>query len=210
VRKILLSCLAAGLLGVTVPAAHAAYPSYRGGCSYASFENGTGTGALGGRNVYTGVVYLLAVSTDDSFNKVPDGGPITVTCELWINGVKQRDVLGPVSGTGVVAGAAPLQFRARYDDVVNLCERVTTARGSGLICAEATTSQIPPQPIIDAINAVLDLPLPVGGSIRELLVDPALALYAELVRIGDAAVCAVLGGDVLVEGYWIYDCPPAA
>jgi hypothetical protein len=229
VRKVLLSCLTAGLLGVTAPVAHAAYPSYRGGCSYATTNNPTGSGALGGRSVWTGVVYLLAFSAGDYPFLLPDGGPITVACELRINGVVQGDVLGPVSGIGVVTGAAPLQFRALETDVVQLCDRVTTAGGSGTFCADATTAQIPPQVIYDAIDTVVDTELPLVGTTRDLLVNPVLALYAELVRLGDAAACATLSalapavtalgrpdllavdptGDTHSGSYWLYDCPPA-
>jgi hypothetical protein len=211
VRKILLSCLAAGLLGVTAPAAHAGYPSYRGGCGYDTTNNPTGTGALGGRTVWTGVVYLLAVSAGDYPLQLPDGGPITVACELRINGVSQGDVLGPVSGTGVVVGAAPLQFRAL--DVVQLCERAATAGGSWTECADATTMQIPPQPVMDVIDAALGTELPVVGTPRDLGDATAcaalVALSPAVAALGRPDLLAVdPAGDTRSGSYWLYDCPP--
>ncbi len=175
-KRLVLACLAPALLA---PPAHADGRTYRGGCTYASANNEVGGGALGGRNVFTGVVFLRVVPADL--------GAVTAWCELKVNGVSQGTVLGPVSGTGAVAAAGPIQFRAdRMLDVVAICTHAVTASGEEVVCPDGSSVQIVPEPFYDLIHTVGDV------------VTPPL----------DAATCAVLGGDTFAGPYWLYDCPP--
>jgi hypothetical protein len=170
------------LLATAVPA-HANGATFLGGCGYGTAENRVG-GALGGRNVWTGLAYLRVVPADPQ--GVPTGGAVTAWCEIRVNGTSQGTVLGPVSGTGAVAAAGPVQFRATVWDVVSLCTHVVTAAGTEVSCSDASTVQIVPQPIYDFVDYV---GTPVGAVV-------------------DTAACAALGGDTTYDGYWLYDCPP--
>ncbi len=178
------AALGCAALLVVGPAAHADGATYRGKCGYTTANNELGGGALGGRQVWTGVAYLQAVPTDAG---VPTGGAVTAWCELRVNGVSQGAVLGPVSGIGAVVAAGPFQFRAdRMRDIVTFCTHVVTASGEEVVCPDETTAQIVPEPGYDVVHAV--------GSV---LTPPV-----------DAAACTVLGGDTFAGPYWLYDCPP--
>jgi hypothetical protein len=185
VRRVLLSCLAAGVLGLAVPNAHAADPSYLGRCGFATTQDNRAGGALGGRSVRTGEVHLYVVPVASG---VPAGGAVTAWCELRVNGVSRGTVLGPVSGTGAVVAAGPLQFRTPWSDIVTICTHVVTAAGTEVYCPDAAPTEVVPQPVYDAIELLGLSPAPVA----------------------DTAACAALGGDTTYDGYWLYDCPPAA
>ncbi len=197
-KKHLLAAVVAGLLATTAPA-HASGGTFRGNCGFDTTNNPTGSGALGGRNVWTGVTSLDVVTTDPS--GLPTGSAVTAWCELRVNGVSQGTVLGPVSGVGAVAAAAPLQFRAAETDVVTPCLHVVTAAGENVLCTDRTQSQIPPQPVLDLIDFVLGPAYPTLDEVRTTVYDPAIAA-------SDAAACTALGGDTFAGPYWLYDCPP--
>jgi len=186
-------------------------------------------GQLGGQNVWNGGVYLLVVPTDTA--GTPTGATATVSCELKVNGVSQGTVLGPTTGTGVVADAAQIQFTAEVTDVVSLCDHVTVGSETIVFCGDATTTQLVPQPVIDAIDSVFDVLITVAETVdgviatvfdllNELVLKPTdVATCAALVAI--APVANTLGPDVIfIDGTgdtWIggvsedtkfWDCPP--
>jgi hypothetical protein len=210
VRRVLLSCLAAALLGVAAPAPAHAYGEYRGGCSFATMNNPTGSGALGGRSMWTGVVFLYVVPADGSIQAVPTGGAVSAWCELKINGVSQGDVLGPVSGTGAVAAAGPIQFRAGPDDVVALCDHVTTDLGSTVDCGDITETPIVPQPVQDIVDAVLGTGTPVAVAVDTVACAALVAVAPAVDAAGrpDLLWIDPATGDTHSGPYWVYDCPP--
>ncbi len=191
--RLVLAAVAVVALGAPASArADAVY--FRGGCGYhdTTTNNPTGTGALGGTDVWTGVIDLVIVPTDAA--GVPVGGPVTAWCELTINGNSQGSVLGPVSGEGAVAAAAPWQFRAGPFDIVKVCEHVTTPAGSVVRCLEVDYIPLPPQSVRDLIDPVL----------AEL--EPAFAVEREAVAQADTTACAVLGGDTTYDSYLLWHC----
>jgi hypothetical protein len=170
-KRLLVAALAAAALVPFGQAAHASGTTYKGGCGFDTLNDTTPGGQLGGQDVWNGGVYLAVVATDAA--GTPTGGAVTASCELKVNGVSQGTVLGPKAGTGAVADAGTVQFTAAVTDIVSLCAHVTTASGTEVTCNDATTTQIVPQPVIDAINLVLDT-------------------FAELTKDTDGPTCMVL------------------
>jgi hypothetical protein len=188
--------------------AHAASFDYRGGCGFDTLNDTTPGGQLGGQDVWNGGVYLAVVPTDTSANKVPTGATAAVSCELKVNGVSQGTVLGPVSGTGFVAAAGTIQFTAAVTDVVSLCDHVTVGSETIVVCGDATTTQIVPQPIVDAIDAVITL---INDNVLSQI-DPTICPVLASLAPGAGPVIINSEGDVYIGSTnqtdkW-YDCPP--
>ena len=104
------------------PASAASF-GYLGGCAMVD-ENDPTPGSLILSPFRHAAVYLLVVPTDPA--GTPTGATATVSCELRVAGASQGTVLGPTTGTGVVADANPhVVYVAGDDDLVEICEHVT-------------------------------------------------------------------------------------
>ncbi len=198
--------LALGLLSLAAPQAQATGDdsTFRGSCGFTTLNDTTPGGTLGGPETWTGEVDSDVVLYSRTHGNVVTG---TVTCVLEINGVPQQSYSR--SGAGAVVFVAPMSFTASVTDVVTLCTGVdytSDSTPSTLICAWATTTQIPPQEVVDLITFVIDL------------VDYAFAYTAA----GDPTICPLLQslapgaepvtitpeGDTFLDGEMFWDCPP--
>ena len=150
-KRLLVAAIAAATLVPFGQAAHAASFDYVGGCGFDTLNDTTPGGQLGGQDVWNGGVYLAVVPTDTA--GTPTGAAVSVSCELKVNGVSQGTVLTG-NGTGAAFAAGQIQFTAAITDIVSLCDHVTVGAETIVNCGDATTTQIIPQPVIDAIDAV--------------------------------------------------------
>lgn len=143
-RRLLVTGAALGLVATGVPGvAHAS--SYLGGCGMVTlrdFEPEDLLNVLGGQNLWGGVVFLAVV---------PPGiaTPVTVTCELKVNGVSQGTVLA-ATGIGAAASAATLTYTATLGAIVSLCTKVVTSV-TEQTCRDATTVRVVPEPVKDVL-----------------------------------------------------------
>jgi hypothetical protein len=209
----MLAAIALGAIAV-VPAspASAHEEGFEGpGCRFATVNDTTPGGQLGGQNQWNGTINTLVVPTHAG---VPSGDPVDVECELRINGVSQGTVL-TASGVGVAASAGPFSFAAADTDVIEICTIVIIVHNHPphgththviIICRIATVTQIVPQPVVDAINMVIDFFNDnIASQIDPTLCDNVLKPAAP----GVPGVVDINGeGDValLTEPFW--DCPP--
>jgi hypothetical protein len=209
VKRLVLAALAAGAaLVVPAPMAHAGDAGYAGTCRFSTLNDVTPGGQLGGNNSWNGQVNVAVVATNGGDPAVPTGDPISVDCELRINGISQGVVLH-AEGPGVAAGADDLTYTSVEGDVVSMCTNVTITHADhtheSSVCVDATRTQIVPQPVIDAINLVLDF-IADNTIVVDMIVCPILA--------GLPDVPGVLewddGGDTYLLGELFLDCYPYA
>ena len=204
--KKLLLAVTVGMLAATAPiSAHADGATYIGGCGFATLNDTTPGGQLGGQDVWNGAVRLAVVPATAG---APNGSAVTASCELKVNGVSQGTVLGPVSGVGAVAAGGQIQFTAAITDIVSMCTHVTSVNGTEVVCVDATTTQIVPQPVIDAINAVIDL---LNDNVFSQI-DPTICPVLAALAPGAGPVIINSEGDIWIgssnpeDKFW--DCPP--
>jgi hypothetical protein len=185
----LLAGLVTGMLAVGTPiTAHAAdqyYMSARGGCSFDVVNDASPGGQFGGPTVWSGIVYL-AVGWADGFGS----SALTVSCELKVNGVSQGVVLGPTTGTVAAASVATLQFTATSSDVVTLCEHVTV---NATVVTSCATAQL--FPVVAPDSLVCPVLVALAPTV-DVIFNPA-TLYIDPVQ-----------GDLYIQGYVYWDCPP--
>ncbi len=153
-KKLLMAGLAVGMLtmGAPLSPAQADGLTYVGGCGFATLNDTTPGGQLGGQDVWNGAVRLAVIPTTAG---VPNGSAVSASCELKVNGVSQGTVLS-ATGTGFAFNAGQIQFTAAITDIVSMCTHVTSVNGTEVVCADATTTQIIPQPVIDLLELVGD------------------------------------------------------
>lgn len=170
--------------------AEAAPPQYAGGCRLDHFEQETQGGDQRGGTLHFAIALYDAADVTDN--------PVSadVHCELTVDGV----VVGATPTEHVTvagAGHAQVVYNAHVDSYVRVCTVVENwSEGSPDIrdCPEPQHFQIPPQEVLDPLNAILD------GT-----VCPAIASLAP----GMPGVVDVTPqGDVFVAGDKIWDCPP--
>lgn len=193
--KKLLVAVTLGMLAVAVPtSAHADGVGFKGGCRFATLNDATPDGTLGGNNVWNGEADVLVVAND--------AGSISANCSIRVNGVDQGVVLDAGTGTGLVAAAGRITFTSADTDTVSLCTNVTTSAGSESVCVDSHETPICPEQacgdggLLDILN---------GGLI--CAVTKALApivnfFFAPHIYIDPS------DGDVWVDGFRVLDCPP--
>lgn len=162
--------------------------TYAGGCG---FEEATDkTWLVGERDRYTGVRYAAVVLS-------PPTVGATVTCTMRVNGEPVSSA--SFSGTGVVVGAAPYSYVAEPLDYVSYCETVdfTDSTPTSHWCYEVDPTQVPPQEVLDLLDAVVDL---VPGA--------RAAVCAGLRGVPDVGSLVTTGddGDLDVNGVRVWDC----
>jgi hypothetical protein len=212
-KFILAAALVSGAL--VVPAAQASHANYTGGCRFATVNDTTPDGTLGGQNTWNGQVNVVVVATDPATG-APTPANITATCEIQVNGVGQGVAL-TATGIGFAANAGTLQYVSADGDVVEVCTEVTLDSDPPVrTCVTATRTQIVPQPVIDALILVIDtldaLLVQIFDLINSILIglDPTICTNL-LVPLGPgvAGVVDILpDGDVYILGEFIWDCPP--
>jgi hypothetical protein len=200
-------------LAAPMTSAHADFgDTFKGGCGVATAQNSIVAGAS-----QVGIIYDLSVSEHQS------GLPSDATVQCWIQ-INGNDATNPLTVTddkvpGVEAGARQISYLASDFDSVELCQSVSypASDGStwvapdgnvGTDCQPITTTQTPPQAILDFISFL-----------RSEVND--LALCPVLVAIGQATGGHIAGaiainpdGDLYVAepvgpgAIWVYDCAP--
>jgi hypothetical protein len=201
--KVFLSTgLAACLLAAAAPAA-SAHPRYhyRGGCGFHTISDGSDSPGT----TWRGEADAVVVATFDEPRTPARTAPVTVACELYVDGMY---VATPVvaSGTGFAAGyAVPFEFTADPDSIVTLCDVVTVGGETHVDCG---FSGGPPDPLLPPF-----------------VVDFLNATFAFVSAVTDDTVCAEFAaqdggpvdqppldirpeGDLYVGGEWFWDCPP--
>ena len=137
-KKILTAALAASALAFTAPVALADAPVYD--CNFNSVQQEDATGQN-----YEGAAWGYVTHAE--------GGPVSVRAYITVNG---SEVSSTPTGSGT--GAAFTQGRVTFsagdtDSVVLWCE-VTTTHGTTRTPYTTTTSQIPPQEVLDLLDTV--------------------------------------------------------
>ena len=179
--------LAATLVTAALAAPASAHPAYHyaGECRYWAVS------AAG--DEHTGVAYVAVVATDAATGDPAPGVPITVRCELRIDGTAYP--AGGASGVGAAAGAAPIRYASPPDDAHRtMCTIVTVGGDPHESCPPPTVIHIPPQ----------------HGDVTYWVVQAVdLASCTALVALHRRGVEGVEeDGDLHVNGEPVWDCPP--
>ena len=199
-KKLLMGSLAVAALALNAPVAQAA--AVTADCGFNTIAQETATG---GQDTFTGAAYGFAVS---------DGGDVSVYCEVRVNGspVAATDP-GPSGPVSVTAG--PVTYTASDTDNVELCAVYSGPGGSGEVCGETTTTQIPPEAVFDLIDLIFETLLPIFEEIDRILI--------EVTSIPDFIICPILmaaapgvpgvvdiepEGDTSILGEPFWNCPP--
>ena len=144
-KKIAIAALAAGALALNAPLAQAAEPTDFG-CGFESLAQETATG---GQDTFTGAAYGYIVGAAGETS-------VTVKCEVRVNSATVASTdLG--SGSVVATSQGQVTYTADDDDDVDLCTVWTTSTTGGTDCGDATTTQIPPQAVIDLLDTINQL-----------------------------------------------------
>ena len=193
-RRSLLSASTCMLVATAAPVAQA-HPNlhYTGGCGWFTVSDGTDSP----QTQWDGEVHVVAVATD-AVTGAPAAVPITVECELRINGATPGTVVFSASGTGVAVGADRVSFNADPDDVVVMCDHVTVGGEFHKDCGVAPEPVIPP-PVQDAIDEV-------AATVDSVICGPLAAQHGG--PADQPPVDIRSDGDLYVAGRWVVDCPP--
>lgn len=168
-KRLVLAGLAAAMLATGAPAAQADPDRhYSGGCSFTRLPD------LSTSSQWAAEVRLVAVATRASDSSPTPTEEMTGSCDLRINGTYNGTVLGPVSGTGAIAGVDAFQYLTDSDDVIELCDDITVAGEAHYVCRRTDPTPIPPDEVIEALVMILDI-------LNELVFEPT-----------DVLTCAVL------------------
>lgn len=203
-RRLALLGTVAGLVVVAAPGASAAttgqYVMYTAPapntiCRFVAVNQALQTDLMiGAPDVWDVVVSLDYVTT------ISQGmpGTATVSCEITVNGAGHYVVLGPVSGTGVIAAAGRTGFEAAPTDTVEICADVTVGSSTTVTCYPTVTT---------SVDDVANTPI----AVLDQVLCGALTTVAPVVNgLGQPTVIRInpTYGDLYVAGFWVYDCPP--
>ena len=201
-KAIVLTGLAAALLWTAPAAAHPGY-DYVGGCGFATLSDG-GESA---ETTWTGQLHAVVVATDGAGTPSP-ATPITIDCVVYVNHADPVTVLS-ASGTGVAANATPWSYQAAPEDIVTVCDVVAVGGERHEDCADATTTPLLPQEVVDLLTQVFETLDWIGW----LLWDPEPGPCNEM-AVAAPGVPGVVDvtpeGDVYIVGEFFWDCPPYA
>jgi hypothetical protein len=191
-KKLMLAGVAVGMMALNAPIAHAAV--VRSGCGFDAIAQETATG---GQDTFTGGAYGYAIFDDQ--------GTHTLRCYVTVDGVEQATT--PTgSGTGLVTAQGQVTYNAAEGATVDECTEID---GVTIECGAADTSQIPPQEVIDALDAVFATLDSILIPIEEQL-DPVICAVLSAAAPGIPGVIDITPeGDTtlaVVGPFW--DCPP--
>lgn len=209
-KKLSLAVLVGMLAAIAPISAHAAPTTFTGGCGFRALNDVTPGGQMGGQDTWNGEVELGVIPTTAG---VPNGSPVTASCEFKVNGVSQGTVLGPISGVGFVGGVGQFQYVAGITDVVTLCTHVSSLLGGNeTVCADAVVTQVVPQPVVDAIDLVFTAVVDVLNDAILSQLDPTICPVLASLAPGVGPVIIDNTGDVWIGSTnpedKFYDCPP--
>lgn len=203
-KKLMMAGLAAGALALNAPAAVADAPTFD--CNFNSLHQEDATGQN-----YEGVAW--------GYVHHAGGGPVSIRCYITVNGTPASST---PTGTGDTAAttAGRVTFAAGETDNVLLWAEVTTVHGTINQPYPTSTTQIPPQEVIDLlidIATLIDEQLaPVWDEINNLVIqhiDPALCdllkMFPGTYGTPPGPVITINAqGDVFIDGEPFWDCPP--
>lgn len=140
-KKLMLASLAAGALALNAPAALADNPTYD--CNFNAVQQDDATGQN-----FEGTAYGYAYHTS--------GGTVTIRCYLTVNGT---EVSSTPTGSGDPAAFTQgrVTFQAGDTDVVLLWAEVTAHGTTTRTSYPTSTSQLPPQEVIDVIDDIFGI-----------------------------------------------------
>lgn len=188
--------VAAVVAAVAAPPAegHPAY-HYLGGCEMTATSADTDDG----RMQWSADVSVAAVATDAATG-APAPVPISVECELVVDGATPGTVVFSVAGQGLVAATGPVSYQAGPYDVVTVCEHVTVGGAYHRECGFATVVPAVAPPLWEAVRIIEHAMHP----------EPCRTLAA--LSGGPADQPPVFDvrtdGDVYVGDDLVWNCPP--
>lgn len=144
-RRMVIAALAAGLVALNAPAVSANHATVN--CRFDSQSQA----AVTGQDTWEGFAQGYIIGNA--------GESVTIRCVVKVNG-SNRAATAWGSGTTVATTADRVTYVRTLTEVVQLCAQYTTAHGAGETCFAVSTTQLPPQEVIDAVESVSDL---VGG-----------------------------------------------
>lgn len=195
--KALLAALALAA-ATAAPAAAGNDSTYAGGCSYSAVTDSSWQ--VGQPDHYTGELDAAAVVYSPSDPAQPVTA--TLTCLLYVRG--DLAYAESFTGTGVIAGAVPIEFDAADpDDEVTLCESMDFADDTPTydICYAIVPHEIPPAAVLDALHEVVGLVPGATEALCAVLASGAVPDLGRLVSTDD-------DGDLWLDERRWFDCPP--
>ena len=192
-KKIMMAGLAVGALALNAPAASAGHATVN--CRFNAVSQATATG----QDTWEGAAEGYIVGNA--------GEAVSIRCVVKVNGaVRAATAWG--SGTTAATTADRVTYVRTLTEVTQLCAQYTTAHGPGETCFATTTTQIPPQEVIDALDAVFDLLTEVEKTVIDPVVCPVLqSLNGSYGPIEIKPGTGGTGGDVYINGELWWDCP---
>ena len=178
--------LAAGALALNAPVASAGHEQVL--CRFNAVSQATATG----QDTWEGVAEGIVVGNPTE--------AVSIRCVVRVSGVIAAATV-PGSGTGVATTADRVTYARTLTQVTQLCAQYTSSHGASETCFATTTTQVPPQEVIDALY-------PVDVAICSVL-DDHNGFDNGVIRIqpGTADQNGNTGGDVYVNGALFWDCP---
>ena len=184
IKNLMIASLAAGALALNAPAAFAEHAVFD--CGFDTVAQETATG---GQDTFTGAAYGYVVSPTP-------GESVSIRCYVSVDGAEVAST--PTgSGTQAATTAGQVTYTATDTQDVDLCAEWTAGSESGSTCFETTTTQIPPQEVIDLIVLLTSIPDP--------LICP---VFAGLTPGVPGVVDIDAEGDIALAGGDFWDCPP--
>ncbi len=199
-KKILTAALAAGALALNAPVAQADAPRFD--CSFDSVQQDTATGQN-----YEGAAWGYIAHAE--------GGDVTIRCYIAVNGVEASSTPTGTGSNGAAVTSGRVTFAATDTDSVQLCAEYTSPHASDNVCFESTSTQIPPQEVIDLLISLfetIDATLaPVWSTLTDIektYIDPTLCDVLDGIPGTYGPVTINTQGDVFIDGEPFWDCPP--
>jgi hypothetical protein len=202
VHRALLACCCVALLAAGAPPASASGDSriHALGCEITP-PTREGQGSAG---FYEDLTAYAVVSA-------PSGVPVpaTVGCSIRIDGYPEAAISG--SGLGVVVAHDTVYLYGPDASFVELCTTVEfTGAGDTTPpyerCLPVTSTQIPPQGVLDAVDGVFDTLDQLVA--QTAVLDPVLCPLFPRGTVVPGGFEVTAEGDVYVGGELFWDCPP--
>ena len=207
-KKLLTAVVAVGAVALYAPVASASHATVN--CRFNAVSQATATG----QDTWEGHAQGYIVGNT--------GEPVSIRCVVKVNGtVRAATAWG--SGNTVATTQDRVTYVRTLTQVTQLCAQYTTSHGAGETCFATTTTQVPPQEVYDALDAViteidnalgqLDPVFDIIHDIEVTYVDPVAcpALAARAGTYGGPPPLPVItitaNGDILVDGELWWDCP---
>lgn len=139
-KKIVIALLAAGAVASNAPAASASHQSV--GCRYVAVSNPTVTGV----DTWEGVAIGYIVGDP--------GEPVSIRCVVRVGGSVRAATDWGTGVAGVTVTSGRVTYTKSSSAVAQICAQYTTSHGGGETCFAAAGTEIPPQQVADAVDAV--------------------------------------------------------